>query len=60
MTDTRMKSENESPRRSEAKKKPYRKPSFRSEQVFETMALACGKTPGSHEAHCHGFGVKHS
>jgi hypothetical protein len=26
-----------------ATKKPYRKPSFRHEQVFETMALACGK-----------------
>jgi hypothetical protein len=24
-------------------KKPYRKPAFRSEKVFETMALACGK-----------------
>jgi hypothetical protein len=24
-------------------RKPYRKPSFRCEQVFETMALVCGK-----------------
>ncbi len=24
-------------------KKKYEKPSFRSEKVFETMALACGK-----------------
>ena len=24
-------------------KKPYVKPAFRHEQVFETMALACGK-----------------
>jgi hypothetical protein len=24
-------------------KKPYQKPAFRSERVFETMALACGK-----------------
>ncbi len=24
-------------------KKPYKKPSFRFESVFETMALACGK-----------------
>jgi len=24
-------------------KKPYQKPEFRSERVFETMALACGK-----------------
>jgi hypothetical protein len=27
----------------EKKKKPYRKPSFQHERVFETMALACGK-----------------
>lgn len=26
-----------------ALKKPYRKPSFRHERVFETTALACGK-----------------
>lgn len=25
-------------------KKPYVKPAFRHEKVFETMALACGKT----------------
>ncbi len=24
-------------------KKPYQKPAFRHEKVFETMALACGK-----------------
>ena len=24
-------------------KKPYQKPEFRFEKVFETMALACGK-----------------
>jgi hypothetical protein len=24
-------------------KKPYQKPEFRYEKVFETMALACGK-----------------
>jgi hypothetical protein len=24
-------------------RKPYAKPSFRHERVFETMALACGK-----------------
>lgn len=27
----------------ESRKKPYLKPAFRHEQVFETMALACGK-----------------
>jgi hypothetical protein len=26
-----------------AAKRPYEKPSFRHEKVFETMALACGK-----------------
>ena len=26
-----------------AGKKPYQKPAFQREQVFETMALACGK-----------------
>ncbi len=30
-----------------AKKKPYQKPAFRYERVFETSALSCGKTPGS-------------
>jgi hypothetical protein len=25
-------------------KKPYQKPDFRYERVFETMALSCGKT----------------
>jgi len=25
-------------------RKPYRKPAFTREQLFETMALACGKT----------------
>lgn len=25
-------------------KKPYRKPEFRYERAFETMALSCGKT----------------
>ena len=24
-------------------RRPYQKPAFRSEKVFETMALACGK-----------------
>jgi hypothetical protein len=26
-----------------APRKPYQKPSFRHERVFETMALSCGK-----------------
>lgn len=28
-------------------KKPYRKPEFRFERVFETAALACGKIAGT-------------
>jgi len=28
-------------------KKPYQKPSFRFERVFETAALACGKIAGT-------------
>ncbi|MGA9940329.1 MAG: hypothetical protein WBP92_18930 [Candidatus Acidiferrales bacterium] len=34
-------------------KRPYTKPSFREEQVFETMALTCGKTPGGTQSACH-------
>ena len=26
------------------RRKPYHKPAFRSERVFETQALTCGKT----------------
>ncbi|MGO9641063.1 MAG: hypothetical protein ACLP1Y_07160 [Candidatus Acidiferrales bacterium] len=28
-------------------KKPYQKPAFRYDRVFETMALACGKLNGT-------------
>jgi hypothetical protein len=28
-------------------RKPYKKPEFRYERVFETMALACTKLPGA-------------
>jgi hypothetical protein len=34
-------------------KAPYQKPAFRYEQVFETMALACGKI-GATQAQCRG------
>jgi hypothetical protein len=30
-----------------AGKKPYSKPEFRYERVFETLALACGKLHGN-------------
>lgn len=35
----------------EARKKPYVKPAVRSEKVFETMALSCGKINDS-QASC--------
>ena len=28
------------------KRRPYKKPAFRHERVFETMALGCGKLGG--------------
>jgi hypothetical protein len=28
-------------------KKPYQKPAFRHERVFETLALSCGKMVGT-------------
>lgn len=40
-------------------KKQYRKPAFRYEQVFETLALSCGKT-SSNQGQCQGFGAKSS
>jgi hypothetical protein len=35
--------EPEAPPQNGKRKKPYQKPSFEHERVFETMALACGK-----------------
>jgi hypothetical protein len=32
-------------------RKPYQKPAFRFERVFETMALSCGKTEPT-QSHC--------
>jgi hypothetical protein len=33
-------------------KRPYQKPGFQHEKVFETMALACGKIAGT-QLQCH-------
>lgn len=33
-------------------KRPYQKPAFSSESVFETMALACGKMRGQAQDNC--------
>jgi hypothetical protein len=40
------------------KKRPYVKPAFEHERVFETMALACGKVSQT-QAQCH-FNRKNS
>ena len=32
-------------------RKPYEKPAFRTERIFETMALACGKISQT-QGHC--------
>lgn len=53
MTQNNQKHERESAAESGNKKakKSYTKPAFRSERVFETMALACGKIRQT-EAQC--------
>lgn len=33
-------------------RRPYRKPGFSRESVFETMALACGKVRGQAQNQC--------
>lgn len=40
-------SASEKPKSEQVAKKPYVKPAFRHERVFETMALACGKVGAS-------------
>jgi len=35
----------------EKRKRPYQKPAFLNERVFETMALSCGKISGT-QASC--------
>ena len=56
--------ENPSERKPEAadsspkSKRPYAKPDFQHEKVFETMALACGKLSGT-QRQCH-FNRKNS
>jgi hypothetical protein len=38
--------------RKKAAKRPYLKPAFQRERVFETMALACGKVQST-QGPCH-------
>lgn len=53
MNSSEPKSEKTGPADQEHRsKKPYRKPAFHFERVFETSALACGKTPGSPQQQC--------
>lgn len=46
-----QKSSNPEPQK-QTVKKPYKKPAFRHERVFETMALSCGKV-GATSGPCH-------
>ena len=50
LRDKKAETENAPPRDAKAKK-PYHKPAFRHERVYETMALACGKM-SSTESQC--------
>ncbi len=50
MNDNQRNSADEKTRAANPARKPYGKPAFRFEQVFETMALACAKA-GS-QSHC--------
>jgi hypothetical protein len=34
-------------------KRPYQRPAFRFERVFETRALICGKSEGATQGACH-------
>jgi hypothetical protein len=52
MTDNRATHEKPLQTRNAGKgKKPYQKPAFRYERVFETLALSCGKV-GSTTGQC--------
>jgi hypothetical protein len=41
------------PQRDQSPKKPYKKPAFRHERVFETRALSCGKVQTTQQACAH-------
>jgi hypothetical protein len=41
------------PEREPADRKPYHKPAFRQERLFETSALSCGKVQNT-QSSCHG------
>jgi len=47
MTENQAPLEKKQPATAGKDKKPYQKPSFRHERVFETLALSCGKVGSS-------------
>jgi len=47
MTEKQVPRENKQPETAGKDKKLYRKPAFRYERVFETLALSCGKIGSS-------------
>jgi hypothetical protein len=51
MTDNRAPREKPQPGSAGKEKKLYKKPAFRYERVFETLALSCGKL-GSTTSQC--------
>lgn len=59
MTEKYQKTNDQNVREKDTAKKPYKKPEFRHERVFETMALACGKISNT-VAGCRGFNRKAS
>ena len=46
-----VEAENKRPTQEKQTKKPYTKPAFRFERVFETQALSCGKLHGQGQCH---------
>lgn len=46
-SDNQAVRESERKKNARANKKPYEKPAFQYEKVFETLALACGKMAGT-------------
>lgn len=50
MKDNPNTTPNTTPATTGTPKRPYQKPAFRHEPVFETMALSCGKLPGGGSA----------
>lgn len=53
MTENQLSKKNQPPAKAgkDNEKKPYKKPVFRHERVFETQALSCGKV-GANPSQC--------